>query len=222
MRPVVRIERTGVAAKPSIVAVELARELGPRTANFTDAIKKRLRDDTRSGLGSRLANTWRSRVYPVSRPSRTLNPAGIVTSNASTVVAAFDPGATIQAKGGAFMAIPTEFVPKAGRNGRKLTPVEVEARFNQELEAVPSLTRRGVILLVLTARRGKRGVKAIRAKSKAAFFRQAERIVMFVLVPRVRLKKLLDWRRILSTAQADYAREIAAGTNIALLRIGAA
>jgi hypothetical protein len=74
---------------------------------------------------------------------------------------------------------------------------------------------------VLTARRGKRGIRQIRAKTAQAFWRQAERIPMFVLVPQVRLKKLLDWRKLLAEAEATFAAEIEAGTRIAILKAGA-
>ncbi len=208
--------------RPAEAGRALARVVGPRTADATDRLKTRLRDDTRGPLGARMANTWRGKVYPVGRPTRTLNPAGLVTSNASTVVSAFDPGATVRAKNASYLAIPTENVPRAGRGGKRMTPVEVEARFNQEMEIVPSLTRPGTFLLVITARRGKRGVREIKAKTARGFWRQAERIVMFILVKQVRLKPLLNWRRIIATEQAAFARDIQMGVKTALQPFGGA
>lgn len=202
--------------RPLEAGRDIAREIGPRVAQRTERLKARLRDDTRGPLGARLANTWRGKVYPVSRPTRTLNPAGLVTSNASTVVSAFDPGATIKAKSAIYLAIPTENVPRGGRGGKRMTPVEVEARFNQEMEIVPSLTRPGTFLLVLTARRGKRGVREIKAKTARGFWKQAERIVMFILVKQVRLKPLLNWRRIIATETANFESDIRQGVSQAL------
>lgn len=211
---------TLTGSRPSDASRAIGREIGPRTTAITERLKTRLREDTRGGLGMRMANTWRSRVYPVARPSRTLSPAGLVTSNASDVVSAFDPGASIRAKNASYLAIPTEHVPRSGRNGRRMTPVDVEAKFNQEMEVVPSLTRPGTFLLVLTARRGKRGVQQIRAKTARGFWKQAERIVMFVLVRQVRLKPLLAWRRIVASEQAAFDAEIRAGVAAALKPFG--
>ncbi len=115
--------------RPAEAGKAIAREIGPRTAAATERLKTRLRGDTRGALGSRMANTWRGEVYPVKRPTRTLNPAGLVTSNASKVVSAFDPGALIRARNATYLAIPTENVPRVGRAGKPMTPVEVEARF---------------------------------------------------------------------------------------------
>lgn len=221
MKVGVTVERTGIAAEPARLARVLAREVGPRTAAFTERTKTRLRDDTRGPLGARMANTWRGKVYPVARPTKSLNPAGLVTSNASDVVAAFDPGGQVTARNARWLAIPTDAVPRGGRKGKRLSPVEVEAAFNQELDLVPSITRPGVFLLVLTARRGKRGIRQIKAKTAQAFWRQAERIPMFVLVPQVRLRKLLDWRKLLKEAEAGYAADIEAGVKIAILKAGA-
>lgn len=208
--------------RPAEAGKAIAREIGPRTAAATERLKTRLRGDTRGALGSRMANTWRGEVYPVKRPTRTLNPAGLVTSNASKVVSAFDPGALIRARNATYLAIPTENVPRVGRAGKPMTPVEVEARFNQEMEITPSLTRPGTFLLVITARRGKRGVREIKAKTTRGFWRQAERIVMFVLVRQVRLKPLLNWRRIIAAEQAAFAQEIRAGVATALRPFGGA
>lgn len=206
--------------RPADAGKAVAQAIGPRTADATERLKTRLRADTRGALGQRMANTWRGEVYPVKRPTRTLNPAGLVTSNASKVVSAFDPAATIKARNATYLAIPTENVPRQGRAGKPMTPVEVEARFNQEMEIIPSLTRPGTFLLVITARRGKRGVQQIRAKTARAFWKQAERIVMFVLVKQVRMKPLLNWRQIIAAEQAAFNADIRAGVAAALQPFG--
>lgn len=222
MKITAKAEATGIAAKPTAAARALAAELGPRVAARVEAVKTALRNDTRAGLGGRLANTWRADVYPVSRPTRSLNPAGYVYSAAPEIAGAFDPGTVIRAVSGRYLAIPTENVPKGGRSARgrfsgRLRPADVEQRFNQGLEPVPSLTRPGVILLVLRGTVGPRGFRANRAKSDAGRAK-APRVVMFVLVPMVRLGKRLNHRAIMSRGQRDFQADIAAGVKIALLK----
>lgn len=65
----------------------------------TQGLKSELRSQIEgSGLGARLANTWRGEVYPKGRPS--LGLAGLVYSRAPVVVAAHDQGALIRSKNG--------------------------------------------------------------------------------------------------------------------------
>jgi hypothetical protein len=60
---------------------------------------------TGAGLGQRLANTWRSRVYPEGQQS--LGAAGFVWSKAPNLIRLYDEGAIIRSKQGLYLAIPT-------------------------------------------------------------------------------------------------------------------
>ena len=63
-------------------------------------------------LGRRLARTWQLRVYRNRDDS-----AALVYSRAPNIVRAFELGATIRARSGRYLAIPTGFNRKGGRRG---------------------------------------------------------------------------------------------------------
>lgn len=160
---------------------------------------------TASGLGQKLANAWRLNVYP-SRPH--INAAALVYSKASKLHEAYNTGGIIRAKNGSkYLAIPTEAVPTAAKGAagvsiyattgrRKMTPVEVEAHFNAELDFVPFRTgRSGGGWLVLR--------QAVLGKGKKSRLRQATEkrlkqgrgltsAIMFTLIPFAGIKKRLD------------------------------
>lgn len=146
-----------------------------------------LREQMRAaGLG-RIAGTWRGEVYPKS--GRSLNPAGYVWSKSPDIVDAFDRGATITPLDGRqALAIPTKNVPRKGR--RRMTPVEVEAEFNQDLILI---RRRGKVLAFVEAvqgmnRRGFRQATAGRRKQG----REVRLVLMFVMVRAVKMPKKLN------------------------------
>lgn len=86
-----------------------------------EGLKLELRGQvTGAGMGQRLANTWRHEVYP--KGGRvSANAAASVYSKAPHIIAAFDQGTVIRARGGTWLAIPTDNVPKGSR-GRRLSP----------------------------------------------------------------------------------------------------
>lgn len=146
-----------------------------------------------AGLGNRLANTWRGEAYP--KGSRSVNPAGYIWSNAPDIIDAFSRGAKIvPLNGKRFLAIPTKSVPRApGARGsrRRMTPEQVEHAFNQDLFLRRG--RAGRILAFITAvtSRNRRTIRQP-TKGRAAQGREGRPILMFTLVPTVRLPKLLD------------------------------
>jgi hypothetical protein len=146
----------------------------------------------------RAPNLVTSRVFP--ERSVSINAAGSVVGRGGKGSAwplplrAFNVGTTITGRAqGASLAIPTARVPFAGR--RKMTPLEVERSFGEKLTFIPSKQgERGAGMLVLQqqtiGRSGKvRGATAGRARQG----RKAKPIVMFILVPKVRLGKRLDF-----------------------------
>ena len=164
-----------------------ARATSEAMALVTEGGKEDLRRQTRgAGLGNRLALAWRSAVYPKGEAS--LSAAGLIWSKAPKLHAVFADGAVIRANRRRFLAIPTEATP-LGRRGRKLTPAEWPVNRFGPLRFVP---RKGghALLVADDQRQGKRGFslagKRARAKGEVAT------VVMFVLVPQVRLRKRLD------------------------------
>lgn len=201
--------------RPSETGKGIARQIGPRVAQRVERLKTRLREDARGALGARLANTWRGEVYPVSRPTRTLNPAGLVTSKASEVVQSFDPGATIKAAGGRYLAIPTAEagVKHTTVNNKRLTPAIWQEETGRDLVfvklgAVAALISKGRYVRQPKRWRRRKSFRPIRLDNKM--------VVIFILVPVVRLRKRLDWRRIIATETAGFESDIRQGVSEAL------
>lgn len=154
-----------------------------------------LKEDLRSqtvvaGLGPRLARTWRSEIYP--RGGASLGAAALVWSKAPAIMRAFTEGAIIRSKTGLFLAIPTEAAPARGVGGKRISPNNFPDHIYGPLRFV---YRRGApsLLVVdgLRARSGRPG-KFAPASKRAASRGHTATVVMFILVPQVRLKKRID------------------------------
>lgn len=137
-----------------------------------------------SGLGSRLAKTVRSAVYPQGDVS--LNAAALVWSKAPEIMYANEKGAVIRSADGFWLAIPTAAAGK-GPGGRRLTPGEWEKRRGLRLRFVFRPGRPG--LLVADGRLNSKGL-GVQSKSKTG--RGRATVVIFILVPQVKLRKRLN------------------------------
>ena len=149
-----------------------------------------------SGLGQRMANTWRGDVYP--RSQNSIRAAGLVYTKASKIMAGFDEGTVIRSKDGWWLAIPTPNAPKRGVGGKRINPSNFpEHRFGK-LRFV--YRRNGPSLLVAE------NVQASYARKTGELrgFRKAGKrnlktgnklstVVMFWLVPQVKLPKLIKF-----------------------------
>jgi len=151
---------------------------------------------TSNGLGSRLANTWQDKVYPLKRNSVT--PGGYIWSNASDIIDAFTRGATILPTGGRkYLWIPTPSVPRARGAGRasstkRMTPEQVQREFGQDF--VLRKGKAGRLLAFIAKDRGttsRGGLRKVR-KGRLGHGAKQELVLMFTLVRTVRLPKLLD------------------------------
>ena len=153
------------------------------------------RQVTTAGLGQRLANSWRDRHYP----NQKLDAASLVYTKAPQIIRAFDEGAVIRSKRGRFLAIPTENAPR-GTDGRRISPRTFPAHRFGPLRFVPRQT--GPSLLVVDGLR----VSISRKRGQLRGFRRATdrarargegltTVVMFLLVPQVKLPKRLDVAR---------------------------
>ncbi|MBI4968177.1 MAG: hypothetical protein HZC25_08685 [Rhodospirillales bacterium] len=158
----------------------------------TDGLKLDLRQQiVGAGLGQRLANTWRSEIYPKGQSS--IRAAGLVFSKAPDIVRAYADGAVIRSRHGFFLAIPTPAVGKCGDGKQKMNPGLWERMHGARLKFV--YRRRGPSLLVaesLRARTGKRGGFAKASASALRTGRGLATVPMFILVPQVTIKKRLD------------------------------
>lgn len=78
---------------------QVARSVTAGMREITEGLKEDLRSDVReSGLGQRLANTWRGQTFP--RTGESAEAAAYVSTNAPKLIDAFDRGVTITARGG--------------------------------------------------------------------------------------------------------------------------
>ncbi len=184
------------------------------------AVRELRRQVTDGGLGQRLANTWRDRVYPEQRKSMT--PTGYIWSNAPEIIDGFVRGATIRPVAGAkYLWIPTKNVPRArgrvniqGRNikGGAMSPAEVESMFNTDFTIRKG--KNGTLLAfidVIRSKNAKTFRKATAGRLKQG--RAAAPVLMFVLRKAVRLPQLLDLeapaKRWAENFQSRFAQRLA-------------
>jgi hypothetical protein len=175
--------------------IERAASNGTRDAGR--GLKTELRRQvSTTGLGQRLANSWRDRHYPNQR----FDAASLVYTKAPQIIRAFDEGTVIRSKRGRFLAIPTENAPRKGTDGKRISPSTFpEHRFGP-LRFVPR--GNGPSLLAVD---GLRGSISRKTGELRGFRRATDRarqsgaglttVVMFLLVPQVKLPKRLDIAR---------------------------
>jgi len=151
-----------------------------------------------AGLSPRVANAIRGEVYPKGRKS--MAAAGMVFARAGkggtlgsvgALLKNLDEGVTIRARGGSALAVPTDAVPK-GRGGKRMTPVEVEQEFGQDLEPVIRPGRPPLLVLqnLVAGRRAGSFRKA--TERRRATGRGITWVVMFVLLRGVTIRARLD------------------------------
>lgn len=172
-----------------------------------DGLKADLREQAiGAGLGQRVANTWRGQVYPQGgRVS--INAAAFVWSKAPRIIDCFDRGPVIRTVNGKrYLAIPTPNVPR-GPSRRKMTPHEVEIAFDQDLNFAKAANGRLVAYIMAYARGTgfrppRRGelFRAFTRGTKTGFGGgRAVHVVMFVMVPTVKMPKKLSVDQIADT-----------------------
>jgi hypothetical protein len=178
--------------KAELRGAERAVTGGVRAATL--GLKTELRAQvTGAGLGQRLANTWRSRIYPEGEQS--LSAAGFVWSKAPNLIRLYDAGAVIRSRQGLYLAIPTPAAGRFGDRRQKITPGAWERIHGIRLRFV--YRQSGPSLLVadnvrLTARG--RAASNIARRQGAIYSRLSGRttVPLFILVPQVSVKKRLD------------------------------
>ena len=149
-----------------------------------------------AGLGIRLARTWRDRHYP----NRGHDAASLVWSKAPRIIRTFDEGTTIRSKDGFWLAIPTPSAPKRGVGGKRINPSNFpEHRFGP-LRFV--YRQRGPSLLVVDGVRVNASTGRVGRRAKGGAYTKSGRmkagmatVVMFILVPQVKMPKRLDVKR---------------------------
>jgi Family of unknown function (DUF6441) len=171
---------------------EVERAVATGTREAGRGLRTELRRQVASaGLGQRLANSWRDKHYP----NQKLYAASLVYTKAPQIIRAFDEGGVIRSRRGRFLAIPTENAPRKGTDGRRISPSSFP-----ELRFVPRPT--GPSLLVVDELRASfsRQTGELRGFRRATDWARRSgqgltTVVMFLLVPQVKLGKRLDVAR---------------------------
>ncbi|SDE90214.1 DUF6441 family protein [Limimaricola pyoseonensis] len=164
---------------------------------------------TVAGIGRRLVKSIRSEVYPKGTDSA--DAAAVVYTKAPKLIGAFDKGPLIKSKDGFWLAIP---LPAAGRGfyGRRMTPLDWERRHGMPLRFI---YRRGksALLVADDARLTKRSGQARQKRGRRrrdGTLTGAQTVPIFVLVPQVKLRKRLDFKRDADQVGAGLPARIAA------------
>jgi hypothetical protein len=179
-----------------------AATIGTRTT--VDEVKLFLRGETLKAFGSQpLANTWRGVTYPKGG-KESLGAAGTVYSNAPHIIEAFSATTTIRSLDGFFLAIPSpEAMTMRGSRKERPTPDAIEKRLGLKLQFVYRPDGASLLVANLRRRTGKRGGFAAPSRRSTT-----ETVVLFFLVPFVRLKQVFDLNATEDRAVDDLARNI--------------
>ena len=146
-----------------------ARAVTKGVSLAANGLKTAMRTQVKSaGLGSRLANTWRGDVYPKAKNS--ISAAGVVYTKAQKIMEGFEYQTVVRAVFVWGRGTPTAAISKRIRN-KRMTPALYERSKGVRLRFV--YRKNGASLLVHEQKR--------------------KTIIAFVLVPQVRMPKLINF-----------------------------
>lgn len=205
---------------------EAADALRQGMRRASDRVQADLRTQTRAaGLGGKLEKAWRVQLYPSRASTRTLRPAGLVYSNATLVHDAFIEGATITARRGRYLVIPTREAEAMGfartAESRKGGPIpggqlRRAARYRAAIDKLGPENIRdiplagGRRLIVYRVPQGRGQGRTVRARGGGVAFRRGADVPLFILVPQVRLAPRLDFAGAQTRAEAVLEAEMGA------------
>lgn len=192
------------------IGAEIIRTAESAFAAAAEDLRSRLAAQTEgAGLGHGLARSWKKKLTQ----SNSHTSATVFTTS-SKIISAYAYGTTIRGRNGNWLAIPVEgAVPLRDGFGRvPMSPVEVEARFNQDLQFVrfPGGRTAGLVMSLVRAQSG-RGWRAA-TPGRAAQGRKAERVLMFVLVHQVQIAKRLDIPRAIAETMTAFGANVSKDT----------
>ena len=173
---------------------QIERAVTTATRDAGEGLKQELRNQvTSAGLGGRVARSWRNRHYPNEKH----NAASLVWSKAPQIIRAFDEGTLIKSQDGFWLAIPTPAAPKKGVGGKRINPSNFPEHRYGPLRFVYQTT--GPSLLVVDGVRISARTGRVGRQAKGGMYTRSGRlksgmttVVMFLLVPRVKMPKRLD------------------------------
>ncbi len=221
---------TGLRSLPARIKGHLRPETTRLVVGTVNRLKANVRSSVEaSGLGRNMARTWRSATFPAS--GEAITPAAVLYSKFPTVMRAFEEGATIAAKGGKYLAIPTpEAIALVGGNkrdagsgkfrSRRVTPREFEARSGIDLAYVEASGARFLIARGVGGKGSVRGTRFRTRNAKEAKRGKGEReFVAFWLVRAVSLRKRFDLDAMVSAAGAELVAGLPAAIERAARRV---
>lgn len=191
----IKFERTGDLRKVlDVKRIAVERAVGEGVRSAANRLKQRLRGQTiGSGLGRRLANSWRDKNFPEQRIAAA-NPAALVYTKAPKIIRGFSSGTPIKSKRGFFIAVPTDAAPKRGMDGKRINPTNFPEWRYGRLELV--YRRQGASFLVVhqsgitkSGRASRQRKNGGRTKS-GAYRKGTASVIMFLLYPQIRLPKV--------------------------------
>jgi hypothetical protein len=192
--------------------------------------KRQLRSDTEPKLGRKVANAWRSRVWPSKGGKASIAPSIGWWTNTPHIIRAFSEGLTVRAGRGKYLMIPTENAPQSGygfgqsgrlRRARSYALVAAERKFGR----LRSIKVKGKDLILLVADKVQKNKRGYAPASKTTLRRRKEEngVVMFVLVPSATMPKLVDPEKIADAIGREGVERFArAFKEITTRRFGAA
>lgn len=234
MRLTLNTDPAGFARQMEAEKNRIAAGLRKGVGGATNEIKETLRGQVRAAGyrgGNALANAWRSEVYP-KRDTGSFRPAGVVWSAAPDIHDSMNRSTPIVAKGGKYLAIPSSVNRVTGGRGGLRLRVTTEqmaaagsGAFTIKRRGGPGLlwclpvqstrSRSGRVRVsaggqrVLTGNGRLPGDRArIEAKRQAAADRGF--LVMFILVPSVTPRKVLDVEAVRRAVPALLVKHISA------------
>lgn len=180
----------------------------------SEQLQADLRGQVRAaGLGVGLEKAWRLELYPKTG-RRTLRPAGLVYSKATRLHDAFDAGETVVAGKGKWLAIPLPAAIQAGLHKRDQRPDTQRAGpLPAKWSSVDEARHLFGELAFVPLDGGKRALLVARGRSSGGILHArargpAQDTPLFLLVRRVRGRKLLDIDAALKAAEARLARSL--------------
>lgn len=191
----------------------------------TGRLQGDLRTQTRAaGLGEGLTKAWQAELYPRRASTKTLHPAGLVYSKAVVLHDAFVAGATITARRGRYLVIPTReaeamgfATTTEGRGGKYIAfnRLRRAAQYRaaiaklgaENIRDIPLPNGRRLIVYRVPDGRGKgrvfRGPRLTRVG-----FRRGQDVPLFIMVPQVRLAPRLDFDAAVARAENILVRAV--------------
>lgn len=143
-------------------------------------------------LSQKLANTWRLQFYE----NKKVDAASLVYSKAPEVISSFDKGVVIKRGSGIWLAIPTANAPKKGIGGKRINPTNFPT---DRLGNLRFVYRKGKTALLVvdemqaSFNKADNSIKGFRKASQSNINKgRITTVVMFVLIPQVKLPKKLD------------------------------